>query len=286
MLRRMGTIRRVALVAVLLLVTSGCDLLPIPGEGPLRYRDVVINKITTTYDVAYGSAVDQQGQTVTLEADVYQPAEDTATQRPLIIWVHGGGFEFGSKIEPDMVDQATYFSRLGYVNASISYRLRVNGCAVPDAGCIQAINDARADAQAAVRFFRANAATFGIDPDRIAIGGTSAGAITALGVAYGSVDAESSVRGASSLSGAVIFPNLIDPSDPDTLLFHDDTDPVVPYAWAKNTVNIAGQNGLKAYLITWENEFEMHACYWCHRQQILELETNFFYRVLDAGGAA
>ena len=128
--------------------------------------------------------MNQQGQTVTLLADVYRPAGDTATGRPLIIWVHGGSFCCGNKTSPEIVDQATQFAHKGYVTASISYRLNPGGCSVPNEACVHAIFDARADAQSAVRFFRTNAATYGIDPDRIAIGGTSAGAITALGVAY------------------------------------------------------------------------------------------------------
>ncbi len=191
---------RIALVAVLVVVAAGCDILPIPGQGPLRYRDAIFTETTKTADIVYGTAVNHQGQTINLLADVYRPTGDSATGRPLIIWVHGGGFSGGNKTSPEIVDQATQFALKGYVTASISYRLRPGGCGVPSQ-CLPAILDARTDAQNAVRFFRTHAATYGIDPDRIAIGGTSAGAITALGVAYGS-DASASVSGASSLSGA------------------------------------------------------------------------------------
>lgn len=282
---RRRVLGRVAVMAVLVVVLAGCDLLPIPGDGPLRYRDPVFDRVRARYDLVYGTAVDQQGSTVTLKADLYRPAGDDTSGRPLIIWIHGGGFSFGDKDDPEIVDQATHFARNGYVTASITYRLHPPGCDVPDAGCIQAINDARADAQAAVRFFRARADRYGIDPDRIAVAGTSAGAITALGVAYGSdpTDQSAAVRGAASLSGAVLFTDLVDPSDPKTLLFNDTVDDLVPYDWAKATVQAATDNGLRAYLITWDDH--NHACYWCHRDQILELETNFFYRILDAGNA-
>ncbi len=272
---------RLVLVAALVLAAAGCDLLPIPGEAPLRYRDAVFTTTNTTSNIVYGTAVNFEGQTINLLADVYRPTGDSATGRPLIIWVHGGGFSGGTKTSPEIVDQATQFALKGYVNASISYRLRPGGCGIPSQ-CLPAIADARTDAQNAVRFFRTNAATYGIDPDRIAIGGTSAGAITALGVAYGS-DASASVSGASSLSGALLFNTLADPSDPKTLLFHGTADTLVPYAWAESTVSSAAAAGLEAYLVTWQGEG--HVPYLQHRQQILDLQTNFFYRQLDAGNA-
>jgi predicted esterase len=112
---------------------------------------------------------------------------------------------------------------------------------------VTAINQAREDAQAAVRFFRRRAGTYGVDPTRIAIGGTSAGAITALNVGYkpdhpgasGNPGYSSAVGGALSLSGAVIFTGEVGPGDAPALLFHGTQDPLVPYPWAQDTVEAA-----------------------------------------------
>jgi hypothetical protein len=49
-------------------------------------------------------------------------------------------------------------------------------------------------------------------------------------------------------------------------------------------VDAAHDAGLRAYLITWEGEG--HVPYTAHRSEILSLQTNFFYRTLDAGHAA
>ncbi len=283
--------RALLLAATIGLATGGCALLPVPGPPPVRYRDEVFTVVDKTADIVYGSAVNQQGTTVTLKLDVYEPDGDTNTSRPVIIWVHGGSFRSGSKTSPEIVDEANTFAKKGYVNASISYRLSPNGCTVINAECVEAIIDAREDAQAAVRFFRANAATYGVDASRIAIGGTSAGAITALGVAYasdtpgssGNPGYSSAVRSAVSLSGAAIFNNLIDSTDAAALLFHGTADPLVPYSWATDTVAAARAAGLQAYLITWPGEG--HVPYGQHRAQILSLSTNFFYNTLDAGNA-
>jgi len=286
--------RRLLLLGVLAVVVVGCDLEAVPGQGPLRYRDEIFSAADKVADIPYGSAVNEQGQTQSLTLDVYRPRGDTVTRRPLIIWVHGGGFRGGNKTSPEIVDEANTFARKGYVTASISYRLSSTGCVGggPIAQCIDAINAAREDAQAAVRFFRARASTYGVDPTRIAIGGSSAGAITALNVAYrshlpgnsGNPGPSSAVAAAVSLSGAVIFTGDVGPGDAAALLFHGTDDGLVPHGWAEDTVEAAHADDLPAYLISWQGGG--HVPYVEHRLEILALTTNFLYRTLDAAHAA
>jgi acetyl esterase/lipase len=282
----------VLLVACLALALTGCDLhlLRPDGPAPLRYRDEVFTAATTTSNVTFGSAVSQTGATVTLQGDVYQPTGDAVQGRPAIVWVHGGGFSGGNKSSPEIVDEATVFAKKGFVGFSINYRLWSGGCFPPTTQCLTAIVDAKHDAQAAVRFLRANASTYRIDPNRIAIAGTSAGAITALNVGYGSEDVgtsgnpgfPSTVRAAVSLSGGAV---LTTPSagEPSALLFHGDADPLVAYQSAVNTVNNAKAAGLQAFLTTWPGEG--HVPYVAHRTQILDQTTNFLWWTLDLAHA-
>lgn len=281
--------RLLALAACLVIVATGCDLrlLVPPGDAPLRYRDPVFAAVTKTSDVTYGSAVDQQGNTVTLKLDVYRPTGDTITNRPAVVWVHGGGFSSGNKTSPELVDEATTFAKKGYVNVSINYRLSA-GCSAsaPTASCVQAIIDAMHDAQAAVRFLRATAATYGVDANRIAVAGTSAGAITALDVGAnpndpgtsGNPGYSSAARAAVSLSGAKIL-GREDAGDAAILLFHGTADTLVPYQWALNTLNEAKAAGLQAELTTWQGAG--HVPYLQHRTEILDQTTNFLYWELD-----
>ena len=285
-----------AAVTLLALVLVGCDPLATPGgEAPLRYRDDVFTTVTTTRNITFGSAVDQDGQTVTLRLDMYQPAGDTVTARPAIVWVHGGSFCCGSRTSPELVEEANAFARKGYVNVSIDYRLVEGGCAPSaDLGrCITAIGHAREDAQTAVRFLRSQAATYRIDPDRIAIGGTSAGAITALNVGYNPENPgpgqhqgfSSAVRAVQSISGAELASGgTANAGDAPALLFHGTDDPLVPYSWATATVDRAAAAGLLAVLRTWEGEG--HVPYGQHRAQILDETRNFFYWQLDLAHAA
>ena len=276
-----------SLVAVLAIVVTGCDWpnIPPPGTAPVRYRDAIFNAVTVTDNVTYGSAVNQEGQTVTLQLDLYQPTGDTITARPAIVWVHGGSFCCGDKSSAELVDEATTFSKEGYVNVSINYRLESPGCTGSFSNCLAAIAEATADAQTAVRFLRTNATTYGVDPNRIAIGGSSAGAIAALNVGYSTAaDPASRVRAALSLSGAQVDVGTIEPGDAPAIDFHCTTDPLVPYQWSVNTINSAKAQGLDAFLESWNET--CHVPYAEHRQQILDQSRNFLWWEMDLAHAA
>jgi acetyl esterase/lipase len=282
--------RRLLFAAVALVVVgAGCDvpnLFP-PGAAPLRYRDPIFTTVVKTADITYGSATNLAGQTVTLKLDVYKPPlNDTITSRPAIVWVHGGSFSSGDKTSPELVDESNNFAKQGYVNASINYRLEPGGCSAggPTPECIQAILEAKQDAQTAVSFMRTNAATYGIDPTRIAIGGTSAGAITALHVGYATAETPASaVRAAVSLSGANLF-STIGAGDAPALLFHGTADTVVPYQWAVSTVNHAKEAHLDAFLESWQGEG--HVPYVQNRDQILTQTRNFLWWEMNLEHAA
>ncbi len=279
--------RFVPLIGVLLIVVAGCakpDLVP-PGDAPVRYRDPIFNAVTVTNNIVFGTAVNLGNQTITLGLDMYQPTGDTVTSRPAIVWVHGGSFCCGSRTSGEIVDEATNFSKMGYVNVSIDYRLESPGCSGNQSNCVAAIQEATADAQTAVRFLRTNAATYGIDPDRIAIGGSSAGGIVALNVGYSSSeDPTAKVRAAVSISGAQLVSGSISEGDAPALDFHCTTDPLVSYAWINATVNAARAAGLEIFLKSWEGT--CHVPYVAHRQQILDQSRNFLWWEMDLAHAA
>jgi acetyl esterase/lipase len=295
--------RRRLLVAAVLsllvaLVAAGCDpLVDPPGDAPVRYRDDMFT-VTRTNGIVFGSAVDQHGNTVTMALDMYQPTGDTVTARPAIVWVHGGSFAFGTRASGELVDEANYFARKGYVNVSIDYRLDPVGCRDPinqPVPCRAAVIQAREDAQTAVRFLREQAANFRIDTTRIAIGGSSAGAITALNVGYspenpGPGDHQgfsSAVRAVQSISGAALQSSPANAGDAPALLFHGVNDPLVNYGLAQATVNNAVNAGLEAILVTYTDpQNQAHVPYGIHRDDILTKTRNFFWWDMDAGNAA
>ena len=277
-------------------VLSGCSLPRPPGDGTIRYRDQVFGNVNVTRDIQYGSAPDLSGNPVALKMDLYRPVGDTATKRPVVIWVHGGSFCCGDKIAADMVDLATTFAKLGYVTASINYRLlATSACSGSNVtqNCVVAAMAAQHDAQAAVRWFRANAATYGIDPTRIGIGGSSAGAVTSVEVGINSGDPgdsgnpgySSKVGGFMSLSGGVPagYESYFDSADSPGMFFHGTADSVVPYQWAAiaaaNLLNV----GVAALLETLDGAG--HVPYNQYHDQIVSQSDYFFYDFLDLAHA-
>lgn len=279
-------LRLLAVVLASCALLSGCLLNEPTDPGPLRFRDPVFSGTTKTTDITYAQVTSQTGQPVTLRLDLYQPTGDTAPRRPLYILAFGGSFKWGDKSSPELVDQANALSKKGYVVASINYRVSPNGCTSINAECLEAIVDATEDAQSAVRWFRLNADTYRIDPDRIAIGGTSAGAITAMNVGFGAdvpgngqnLGPSSAVQASVALSGARLL-GTCDRGDAPSLLFHGDKDTLVPYQWAVNTVDCAKKANLWSHLETWPGEG--HVPYLSHRDQIIGTTTTFLFNALD-----
>src|SRR5215218_4854139 len=223
-------------------VLAGCTVPRPAGDGPLRYRDQVFSSVTTTNEITYGSAEGADGNPEALKLDLYQPAGDTIAKRPALVWIHGGGFTMGDK--SGGAGKATFFAKLGYVAVSINYRLlSPTGCGGnpdPTPTCQNAALGAQHDAQAAVRWLRAHAATYKIDTSRIAVAGASAGAVTSLLVDWrpedpgdsGNPGPSSKVRAAVSVSGGAPTNDYITADDGPALFIHGTEDHVVPYQWA------------------------------------------------------
>ncbi|MGA3328406.1 MAG: carboxylesterase family protein, partial [Terriglobia bacterium] len=135
-------------------------------------------------------------------------------KRPVLVWIHGGGFGGGSgRIDGEPL------ARLGIVVVSINYRLGMLGfMAHPDL-TRESPNQASGnyglmDQIAALRWVQKNIATFGGDPERVTIGGSSAGG-TSVGYLMASPLAKGLFQGAWLDSASRLF--LPDPGLKETL---------------------------------------------------------------------
>jgi para-nitrobenzyl esterase len=287
-------VRRLAPLLVLTALLAGCAVPRPPGDAPLRYRDLVFNNVTKTADVQYGTAPDLQGNPVALKFDFYQPTGDTVKRRPAIIWVHGGGFSAGDK--SGGADWATAFARRGYVAISLGYRLLATGPCGGDQPvpkyCYDAAEGAQHDAQAAVRFLRRNADFLRIDPNRIAMAGESAGAVTSLLVGWRSDDPGTSgnpgfpsdIRAAVSVAGGLPINDYIGAGDAPAFFFHGTADPTVPFSWATTNIQAMTQNHLIVGLRPYDGEG--HGVLGTHRDEIHEQASYFLYFMMDLAHAA
>lgn len=171
----------------------------------LRYQKEIFKEVLLTKNIKYGTALGywtknpynnepyivflskgvsnsmKDQDSLDLRLDLYQPNNDTLTKRPLILLIHGGAFYVGTRQIPTIKQLATTLAKRGFVVASIDYRLgfKLNAREVERSG-FRAIQDAHA----ALRFLSHNADQYRIDPNQVFVGGTSAGAIASLNVAF------------------------------------------------------------------------------------------------------
>jgi acetyl esterase/lipase len=152
-------------------------------EAPRPRRD--LPDVTSYYDLPYAVVPGFRP----LSLDLHIPDGDGPF--PCLLWVHGGGWRVGTRT----MGHAQRLTRHGFAIAAVQYRLS---------------GEARFPAQlhdlkGAVRWLRANAAGYRLDPHRLAAWGASAGAhlVSLLGLTDGNADFEGDVGGNLSQSSAV-----------------------------------------------------------------------------------
>ena len=233
--------------------TLGTTVAKPAGKAPLRYRDEVFSRVQVARDVPYTTVADASGTPMRLTLDRYEPAGDRARDRPAMVWVHGGGFRTGTKANANVAELARRFARRGYVAVSIDYRLLARevcgGPREPGGGCAAAALAAGQDATAAVAWLRDHARRLRVDPRRIAIGGTSAGAVTAQLV--GARPDRNHVRASVVISGGLTgTTGLLGPAAAPSLLFAGTADRTTPYDRARDNAQALAGAGVPTVLET------------------------------------
>ena len=187
-----------------------------------------------------------------LYMDIYLPKGDQLKERPLVLFIHGGGFFIGDKRDNAIVLWCQHFAKMGYVVASINYRMGFR----PTKSSIERCGyRAVQDAHAAMRFLVHNKEKYGINPEYLFVAGSSAGGVTTLNLAFmrnfnrpesvdGGLLSESlgrietsgnsltetfNIRCIANMWGAVHDISMINNNRVSIISFHGDADQVVPY---------------------------------------------------------
>lgn len=134
-----------------------------PGAQAQAPQDA--GELRVESDIVFG-----KGGDIDLLLDVYHPPEGVTPKRMAIIHLFGGGFFVGNKNAGYIVNDIRALAPLGYTNISANYRLQSEGSWPAQIH----------DTKAAIRWTRANADRLGIDADKIAVAGYSAGGMLAL----------------------------------------------------------------------------------------------------------
>ena len=240
-----------------------------------RYEDSLFS-VTVLTDIPYGEVMgywtelgdeastaeklSQMSQATTerpleLNLNIYLPGDDALAKRPLVMLLHGGAFYYGTKDDAAITKWCRHLTSLGYVTASINYRLgfRPNMASIERAG-YRAIQDAHA----AMRFLVSHQEEFGIDTSMLFVGGASAGSITALNLVFmtnetrpeysfgdhsklndlGNIESSGNdlsntfrVKGVVDMWGALPDIEMMKGHKEPILAFHGDADNIVPYGY-------------------------------------------------------
>ena len=216
-----------------------------------------------------------------LKVWIFEPAAKATQPIPAIVFFFGGGWTAGTPthFEP----QSRYLASRGMIAIVADYRVKSRQDAKP-ADCVS-------DAKACVRWVRANAARLGIDPNRIAVGGGSAGGHLAASVAtLPGLDTAKDDKSVSCLPNALVlfnpgtamapFPGLdlkgfgadldkekfgCEPTEispihhvkkgvPPTIIFHGKADTTVPYSTVEKFTEVMKAAGNRCDLIGYEGE--------------------------------
>lgn len=215
-------------------------------EGLKEYKDVVY---TTYKNTPYGDR--------DMHVDIYRPDNDNVY--PALIMIHGGGWNSGDKsLQAPMAQR---IAANGYVTIPVEYRM------IQEARYPAALHDIKT----AVRWARANATKYGIDPDKIAVSGCSAGAqlATLVGVTNGSKkhegngewsDITSDVQAVVNMDGVATFVSENNIADANDRLEKKGVMPVNAM-WLGGMYDQAKKNWEEASALLWITDKSAPICF-------------------------
>jgi len=191
--------RLLVVVALLLMVPFAAGAQPAKEPKPQPKPPVIPESVVVERDAEYGT-----GGGVSLKLDIVRPKAASEKPRPVIAFIHGGGWSGGNK--ESAVGQLIPFAASGnYFCATIEYRL--SGVATWPAQIH--------DCKAAIRWLKANAKRYNIDPEKIGVWGSSAGGhlVSMLGVSSGAKQLEGDCGSPGRSSRVACVVDYCGPSD-------------------------------------------------------------------------
>jgi|GEM_PF-4389775 len=227
----------------------------------VRYRDKVFNEYNVVSETFLQGVPTWNGGKTDLVIDIYTPKNDNVTSgRPCIIFYYGGAW--ASKVKAGIDVFNSEFAMRGYVAISGDYRVgfKQSNVALLCIGDIEtymteAMFRGLQDTKALIRHVRANAAKYGIDPNKIYVSGGSAGGANAVGATYyedaempayvrnsiGSLDAIGNYKNVSAMPNAIMTlagpligaPEVIEKKNVPVYLLQGQCDELIPWNYEK-----------------------------------------------------
>jgi sialate O-acetylesterase len=236
------------------------------AKNPPNYAGQISLQFQPTRSVVYKKIADRE-----LHLDIFEPKDlKSGERRSCFVAIHGGGWTSGSP--RSMYAFTAHCAELGMVGISVQYRLYKPGSEVTVFDCVK-------DARSALRYVRAHAADFGIDPQKIVANGASAGGHLAAATAlFDGVDEAGEDTSVSCVPNALaLFSPVIDTSRegygnakvgarwqelspahrvraglPPTIVFHGTGDATTPFKGAQLFHDAMIRAGNRSELVTVE----------------------------------
>lgn len=227
----------------------------------VRFRDKVFNEYDVVSETFLSGIPTWNGGKTNLKIDIYTPRGDNqSTGRPCIIFYFGGAW--ASKMKQGFDVMNSEFAMRGYVAISGDYRVGFQQSNVAllcigdvEKNMTEAAFRGFQDTKALIRHVRANAAKYGIDPNKIYVAGGSAGGANALGALYfddsevpadvakkiGSLESIGNYKNVSSKPNGVItlagpllgHPSVIEKQNVPVYLLQGQCDELIPWNYEK-----------------------------------------------------
>jgi acetyl esterase/lipase len=256
----------------------------------LHIVDSLISKLKVEKNILYNKT----GRPLLL--DIYYPQKLNKKKMPTVVWIHGGGLTNAKLTKDyDIVRWGAAETALnGFIAVSIDYRLVTE---IPLPACIE-------DCFTAIRFLKANAKKYHIDPKRIGVVGESSGGYLSSFVTYAGDDHSfitndwkkypDHVKCGVIWYGYTKHPNstynvldYISTNDPPSLLIHGQDDKIVPLQNSYDMQKKCEEKGLTVDLKVIPNAdhgfFDVNGKfedYRKHMEEALDLSIGFFKKHL------
>ncbi|UKT64950.1 alpha/beta hydrolase [Pedobacter mucosus] len=224
----------------------------------LGYQISFAKPADSLLNITYGKAKTWKGEQQTLNLDFYFPKKEPGKKYPLALMIHGGGFSTGSK--EAMKAHCKILADSGFIAVTINYRkgwdkgVNSFSCEGNVSQLLAAVYRATQDANTALHFLVSKQIEYNIDTAWIFVGGSSAGGVLALNLAYlkqqsaakifpdvnnelGLLNLETntskqnfSIKGICNMWGAIADSTLITKENAiPTIFYHGTDDIIVPF---------------------------------------------------------
>lgn len=232
-------------------------------------------QVSVLRNIRYGDAPEKpfaEDSSSDRRLDLY--AIDNGKAKPVIVFIHGGGFGSNDKYSKSSANICTKLAQKGYAVISMNYRLQLKfnrekgvSCGgemkdgLPASGKFhpsiqRAVDVASQDAVMAIEWIEKNGKKYDINPKQIVISGGSAGAMTALNVAY---NTDAKVVAVIDMWGGLEDASVIKKGAVPAIVFHGDKDGTVNVAYSKAVKEQMDKVGSRCDLIVLEGKG--HAAY-------------------------